>query len=370
MSRPQSPVVRAGELGGGGGGASPTLSQTAHDGSVARQRRAQRHALGGSSSSSTGGGGGGDRRRALREFYGIDRDRRHNSSNLVPQAPGSAGAIDHDPYLDDPDLDIDAYLARLSRGAAHDDAQRQPQQTAKGGTAAGTDGSSSSTAAAGGQGDPLALLKLENDLIRDIRVLSGERKSLIYDNYGRMLATRRALADVAGRLDSLAAESGRLYDTLALVRRRCAGAGAGAGTGAGAGQSAGTSAAAGIGASASAGAAAGARVRQLALKYLSTASQRCSTLLRRNRPEEAAAEAKDAETEAALLLQDDELAVDDRELVQRHLDDVRKLFRPPDSAPPVDTTPAANEDGTKREEAPISDETREAAGDAEEPDLT
>lgn len=41
------------------------------------------------------------------------------------------------------------------------------------------------------------LLQLENSLVRDIRILDGERKALVYDNYGRMLAATETLKNVS-----------------------------------------------------------------------------------------------------------------------------------------------------------------------------
>lgn len=81
-----------------------------------------------------------DKRRALRDFYGIQQNQ-------------NAGPVEHDEILDGLSFDVNHYLERLNESR-----------------------------------DIKNLLKLENQMIRDIRVLDGERKALVYDNYGKMIA--------------------------------------------------------------------------------------------------------------------------------------------------------------------------------------
>lgn len=80
-----------------------------------------------------------DKRRALRDFYGLGQSQ-------------STGPVDHDPILDSHDFNVSQYIDILNQ-----------------------------------KNDIKGLLKLENAMIRDIRILDGERKALIYDNYGRMI---------------------------------------------------------------------------------------------------------------------------------------------------------------------------------------
>lgn len=81
-----------------------------------------------------------DKRRALRDFYGLQQNQ-------------STGPVVHDPILDGPDFSVNQYLEVLNE-----------------------------------KNDVKGLLKLENTMIRDIRVLDGERKALIYDNYDKMIS--------------------------------------------------------------------------------------------------------------------------------------------------------------------------------------
>lgn len=92
-----------------------------------------------------------DKRQALRSFYGIQQNQ-------------NTGPVVHDPILDGPDFSVDQYLEVLNK-----------------------------------ENDIKGLLKLENSLIRDIRVLDGERKALVYDNYGRMISATETIKKVGPR---------------------------------------------------------------------------------------------------------------------------------------------------------------------------
>lgn len=89
-----------------------------------------------------------DKRRALRDFYGIQQ----NQNN---------GPVEYDALLDAPQFDVQQYLLKLNEDS-----------------------------------DIKKLLKLENQMIRDIRVLDGERKALVYDNYGRMISATDTIKNV------------------------------------------------------------------------------------------------------------------------------------------------------------------------------
>lgn len=90
-----------------------------------------------------------DKRRALRDFYGLQQSQNN-------------GPVEHDPALDGAKFDVNHYLQHIKDGK-----------------------------------DIKTLLKLENAMIRDIRVLDGERKSLVYDNYGKMITTTTTIANVS-----------------------------------------------------------------------------------------------------------------------------------------------------------------------------
>lgn len=89
-----------------------------------------------------------DKRRALRDFYGLQNQQ-------------ESGPVKFDVQLDHAEFDVTRCLEEMARGK-----------------------------------DFKTLLTLENSLIRDIRVLDGERKALIYDNYGKMIAATETLIKV------------------------------------------------------------------------------------------------------------------------------------------------------------------------------
>lgn len=92
-----------------------------------------------------------DRRRALRDFYGLQ------SGNST-----ASGPVKHDALLDGPEFSIEEYLNQLN------DAK-----------------------------DVKRLLKLENLMVREIRVLDGERKALVYDNYGKMIRATQTIKNAS-----------------------------------------------------------------------------------------------------------------------------------------------------------------------------
>ena len=42
-----------------------------------------------------------------------------------------------------------------------------------------------------------ALVRMENDLVQEIRNLDGERKSLVYDNYNKLVAATETIRKVS-----------------------------------------------------------------------------------------------------------------------------------------------------------------------------
>lgn len=88
-----------------------------------------------------------DKRRALRDFYGLQQSQNN-------------GPVQHDALLDGDAFDVESYLGQI-------------------------------------KADVKSLLKLENSMIRDIRVLDGERKALVYDNYGKMISTTNTLKEAS-----------------------------------------------------------------------------------------------------------------------------------------------------------------------------
>lgn len=88
-----------------------------------------------------------EKRKALRDFYGLQQSNEPAEDN---------------PELDAQDFDAMAHLKEISASR-----------------------------------DIKGLLRLENTLIREIRVFAGERKGLMYDNYGRMITATDTIKHVS-----------------------------------------------------------------------------------------------------------------------------------------------------------------------------
>ena len=95
-----------------------------------------------------------ERRKQLRDFYGL-------------QQADSQQSTDNDPVLDDPSFDLTSYLQGLNEKPISE------------------------------------LLRTENSLIKQIRILDGDRKALVYDNYGRMITASDTMKRIHTQLDPL-----------------------------------------------------------------------------------------------------------------------------------------------------------------------
>ncbi|ORY83283.1 Vps51/Vps67-domain-containing protein [Protomyces lactucae-debilis] len=118
------------------------------------------------------------KRQDLRSYYGIESSVAGNS------ALHNQGPVGHNPDLDRDDFQLDEYVAKVNQ----------------------TPGAKE-------------LLKIENELVKEIRVLNGERKALIYDNYGRILTISETIKQLRLRLDAMSVSWGDFESILHSVRK-------------------------------------------------------------------------------------------------------------------------------------------------------
>jgi hypothetical protein len=118
------------------------------------------------------------KRQDLRSYYGID------GATHTAGAAQAQGSVALNPELDKDDFKLSEYVAKINQ----------------------TPG-------------PKDLLKLENELVRDIRILNGEHKALIYDNYGRILTISQTLKQMRLRLDAMSVSWGDFQAILESVRK-------------------------------------------------------------------------------------------------------------------------------------------------------
>ncbi|KAK6352799.1 hypothetical protein TWF696_004802 [Orbilia brochopaga] len=138
-------------------------------------------------------------RSALREFYGLRRrDDESPAASPVPrtsQSP-SDGTIDGDTTVTT--IAADGYLPAEELDSASFD----PQICVDGLVASR---------------DLKGLLKVENGLVNDIRGLDGERKSLVYDNYNKLIAATDTIRSMRSNMDPLTPATTTLLPAIAHI---------------------------------------------------------------------------------------------------------------------------------------------------------
>jgi len=111
------------------------------------------------------------RRSALRQFYALDAHKDAAANNL----PTSV--------LDRPNFDADRYINDLLKRSSVKE-----------------------------------LLRSDNELVQEIRVLEGEKKALVYDNYSKLIAASNSIEQIRKELAPLTQSRDKLMATVERVR--------------------------------------------------------------------------------------------------------------------------------------------------------